>query len=807
MDVLDAYAGTGGIEGEDSLKGKFKPWVFGRASNVEPVQIDSINYVFQFSAYGPIKAVNALFERGADLGPSLGDAPTLAALLAANVPEGKWATCLALGLVRLGAPPAGLITADVDGDSPAGGQWIRRTGAIIRRVALRAGIDAANLALSIAGLDQAVDRAVNVVLTEQETVLALAARLALPCNAQAGVSWLGQLFVTRIALGNASVTLDAQGRQLPPVLKSTENEVSPPYKRIQMGGARNWRVQTFDEIAFEAPLIPKGDYAEDTVYREGNIVTLPDGSSWLYISLTPSAGHRPADNSEFWASLSGRTRATYDDGTPIEDLKPAEPGATSGAPAGTNVGGVPAEHVIDALSELASSPDPDKLVEGAKGLVDRTRETALTQIKNQLLAFARKTRTDSATHLDGIPMGARVRTEITERIEQGLALAQQIVEVEAAITGPDGPIAAAVTQLLQAIADGDHAQALALQALDAAITGPDGPIAAAVTQLQQAIADANSARAEAFEQLQAAITANGDALDAAFTQLNQAVVTEHDARVQADTDLKAEITGPSGPIAAAVDQLSLALADQQSATAQMIADLSASILGPNGAIAGTETRLSQAIADEEGARVTDVTTLKSRVGNNESSISLLFDTVNGEQAIAQLMVTVDAGGAAKITGFKIDGAERLFVVAADKFVVGDNQIFEVDTVSGKTTLKHVYAELLEFGSMDPEFEANQNVFDGSEGTQKLPGGVVMKWGRYRAHIGTEVQLSVVFETPFPNACHSFVPVPYLENFSIYRDLWLQNVGAPTRFGATVGTQAATSEDEQIDGFDWLAFGR
>ncbi|MDF0490049.1 hypothetical protein PX554_18095 [Sphingomonas sp. H39-1-10] len=399
-------------------------------------------------------------------------------------------------------------------------------------------------------------------------------------------------------------------------------------------------------------------------------------------------------------------------GTDALEVALVPPGAAIGGtvgPGGEVVGGIPARTFVDALAELASSPDPDKQIEGAKGLVDRTRETALTQIKNQLLAFARKTRTDSATHLDGIPMGARVRTEITERIEQGLALAQQIVEVEAAITGPNGPIAAAVTQLTQAIADGDHAQALALQALDAAITGPDGPIAAAVTQLTQAVADANSARAEAFDQLQAAITANGDALDAAFTQLNQAVVTEHDARVQADTDLKAEITGPSGPIAAAVSQLNLALATQQSATAQMIADLQASITGPQGALTGEVARLDQAIADEAGVRASSITTLKSTVDGQTASIDVLFETINGQQAIAQIAVTVDDNGAPVMTGLKINGQEHLFAIAADRFVVGNSLIFEVDSTTGTVYMNNVVVGRLKAQSVTTDALVDNSV--------------------------------------------------------------------------------------------------
>lgn len=89
----------------------------------------------------------------------------------------------------------------------------------------------------------------------------------------------------------------------------------------------------------------------------------------------------------------------------------------------------------------------------------------------------------------------------------------------------------------------------------------------------------------------------------------------------------------------------------------------------------------------------------------------------------------------------------------------------------------------------------------------LPGGVIMKWGSYRAPLNDEIQLSIVFTEPFPLGCDTFVPTPYISSFSSLRDLWIQVVGEPTRFGASVSTQAATKSEQRLDGFNWLAFGR
>lgn len=307
-----AYAGTTGLEGDANIKNRVKPWVFGRALNVEPVLLSAVDSVFQFSAYGPIEAVTALYERASDFGPSIGDYADYAALVAATIPAGRWATCLAQGLVRLGAPPYGVITGDVDGDKP-GGVWIRKTGEIISRIAANAGV-AADLIddASLDALDAAVPYPINLVLTEQASVLDVARRLALPCNAQAGVSWLGKLFAVRVAVGTPAITLHAQGRRKPRVTSSVEADVRPPYWRLEMGAQRAWRVHSFDEIATSAQLIDRGRYDEAETYREGNIVDLANGSRWVYVSTTPTAGNAPdEEGSVYWQSISpGYTAAS-----------------------------------------------------------------------------------------------------------------------------------------------------------------------------------------------------------------------------------------------------------------------------------------------------------------------------------------------------------------------------------------------------------------------------------------------------------------------------------------------------------------
>ena len=71
--VLSAtYAGTGGLGVARTPKGKPKPGL-GAPQNIEPILIDNINSVFQFSAYGASKAVTTLHERGTAFSASFGN--------------------------------------------------------------------------------------------------------------------------------------------------------------------------------------------------------------------------------------------------------------------------------------------------------------------------------------------------------------------------------------------------------------------------------------------------------------------------------------------------------------------------------------------------------------------------------------------------------------------------------------------------------------------------------------------------------------------------------------------------------------
>jgi hypothetical protein len=125
-----SYAGTGDMEGTADLAGKRKPRAFGLVKNLTPPAVIPGELVYQVNA-GPVQAISAVYDQGYPLGGPTADFATSALLRAATVTDGYFATCLAEGVFKLGAP-ASQVTADVQGDS--GGGYVNTRGTIIRRL-------------------------------------------------------------------------------------------------------------------------------------------------------------------------------------------------------------------------------------------------------------------------------------------------------------------------------------------------------------------------------------------------------------------------------------------------------------------------------------------------------------------------------------------------------------------------------------------------------------------------------------------------------------------------------------------------
>lgn len=113
--LTEKYLGTtisgsvAAAEGPKDFKDIRKPRLYGRRKNIAGVLVDSFNFVYQFSTilHGVVNVLDRLIPLTFNANYA-----TLAALKAATIPAGSYATCLALGLVRTGAKPDGILTAE-----------------------------------------------------------------------------------------------------------------------------------------------------------------------------------------------------------------------------------------------------------------------------------------------------------------------------------------------------------------------------------------------------------------------------------------------------------------------------------------------------------------------------------------------------------------------------------------------------------------------------------------------------------------------------------------------------------------------
>lgn len=361
--LLTTYAGTTGAEGTEALKGQPKPLALGAPRYVAGTLIDNIDTVFQLSAYGPLRGFEAALERLARFGESVGDFASYAALVAATVPAGRWATAKAVGMVRLGAPPTGQVSFLIGGDQGGPNGWARLPGAIIRRLALLSGGAGRINDASLDALDAARPYNQSIYVDQQTTARQLIQQIAASVNAVAGMSWTGQLFVVPVGIGAPGLTLAADGSALPPVGSVKQIGIASPFQKLAIGAARAWTVHALSDIAFTATLVDVGTYAEGTTYREGNIVSLADGSRWLFINTTAAAGHAPpvgTDGDDYWANLSApiATSTAWPDVTDPDGTKPADNADVTG------------DNTSKDTNAVAGRPAPTLIQQHDKALVD-----------------------------------------------------------------------------------------------------------------------------------------------------------------------------------------------------------------------------------------------------------------------------------------------------------------------------------------------------------------------------------------------------------------------------------------------------
>jgi hypothetical protein len=287
-----SFNGDGASGGAATKKGTWRPAGFGTVYNIEPVWFDLTRNIGQVDGYGNTLGIDWLGEGLSSFGASVGDYATYAALAAAidahAVPPGRWATCIAEGLVGLGAPPTGVITCHARFGFTKSGAWMQRI------LQIHAGIDTSLIdTASFTALDTAVNRPIGYWTADQRNVKDLLQAIARGANATPIITFQGKVAVTRIATTGAAFSLDRAGGGAPRVLSWRPGAPSAPFYKLFARAARPARVLTFGEVNYVDTILPRGLYNSATVYRAGNTIETIDGTGYLFINATPSSGHLP----------------------------------------------------------------------------------------------------------------------------------------------------------------------------------------------------------------------------------------------------------------------------------------------------------------------------------------------------------------------------------------------------------------------------------------------------------------------------------------------------------------------------------
>ncbi len=332
------YTGGGGTDGDVELRGNFKPAAFGAPINVPPVLINAVLQIYQVDAYGNLTSISGVYEDLASFGGSTGDHATYAALAGAVIPEGRWATCIALGLFRLGAPPTGVVTCDpVCGGGLPGSMMLRwlRTHAGVPEARIRAAdFDALTAAVqAVVGAPPAV----SLYIVEAGNVLDLMQRMCASCNATPLLLLDATITVSRVFGGGSAVTLKRKGGT-PLVTAWRSSDPPVPWWQMRMTAARSWYVHGAGEIDYEDDIKDQGNYVATETYRQGMTVLGADGAEYLFINATPAKGIAPP-NATYWEIYKNAPDATtikYQSGFTLDSKEPAEKNATVGSQLGTN---------------------------------------------------------------------------------------------------------------------------------------------------------------------------------------------------------------------------------------------------------------------------------------------------------------------------------------------------------------------------------------------------------------------------------------------------------------------------------------
>ena len=263
-DIQDnTYAGTttsgtaGGAEGDSQLEDRIKPLVFGRVLNVTPPPADRFNLIYQTSD-SDVQDITAVYDKGVELIDPNTNQGSLTDLEDATVQPARFQTAHSIGLLKLGSPADGQITADVVEGATASD----RTAA---QVAKRILLDQTDLTTddledsTFTDLDSKNSSEVGIFIGRQQPVIQAISEVLSSVGAFLTAKRDGKFAVYRLELPSVAeipvVTYDEnlifEREDLERIPTGDEGGGVPAWK-VTLKYKRNWTTQESDQLAGRA---------------------------------------------------------------------------------------------------------------------------------------------------------------------------------------------------------------------------------------------------------------------------------------------------------------------------------------------------------------------------------------------------------------------------------------------------------------------------------------------------------------------------------------------------------------------------
>ncbi len=276
------YDGSGGYQGGGDLANTPRPMLLGTALSLEPVYVNRAKGIFQYHGYGP-GAIQGVYDGGAALAFNGTDYADYAALDAATVKGGEYATCNALGLGRHGGEPIATLSVDASGAIPGGA-----IGNILGWLAGQVNVpyDAA----TFVWLNQNLGHPQDNYITEQQSVEAVVRDMLLKLG---GYLWFRPdgLMSAGLVRRGAAPTIALGRNQIASLdIRATQ----PPFFRRRMGYRRVWRVHSFGDVRTPKEVNPRGTYSATTAYGYYDLVAY-GADTWLHIGTDATTGVAPVE--------------------------------------------------------------------------------------------------------------------------------------------------------------------------------------------------------------------------------------------------------------------------------------------------------------------------------------------------------------------------------------------------------------------------------------------------------------------------------------------------------------------------------